>query len=169
MAPILDDLLTVQKPPDFPNKTADVDHGGGDDKIPSPPVGRRLADYSPPPASTAIWVVIAAITMTFAALTSALIVRQASSVDWRHLTLPRILYANTLVLILSSITLEIARHRLTAAKPTAERRPGHRGQWLYVTLFWVCSSWEGSGLRGCNCAHKAYIWRPTRIARFSMC
>ncbi|MGB7435052.1 MAG: cytochrome c oxidase subunit 3, partial [Candidatus Acidiferrum sp.] len=75
------------------------------------------------------------ITMTFAALTSALIVRQASSVDWRHLTLPRILYANTLVLILSSITLEIARHRLTAAKPTAERRPGHRGQWLYVTLF----------------------------------
>jgi len=134
MAPILDDLLTV-KPPDVPDKTADIDNGGGNEQIPVAPTGRRLADYSPPPSSTAIWVVIAAITMTFAALTSALIIRQASSVDWRHLTLPRILYANTLVLILSSITLTIARHRLTSSRSAGERQAGHRGQWLYATLF----------------------------------
>jgi cytochrome c oxidase subunit III len=135
MAPILDDLLTIQKPLDIPDRTADTDNGGGDGEIPTAPLGRRLADYSPPPSSTAIWVVIAAITMTFAALTSALIVRQASSVDWRHLTLPRILYANTLVLFLSSITLEIARHRLTSPKSTGEPQSGYRGQWLCVTLF----------------------------------
>jgi cytochrome c oxidase subunit III len=136
MAPILDDFLTVQKPPpDLPDKTADIDNGGSDDRIPAAPVGRRLTDYSPPPASTAIWVVIAAITMTFAALTSALIVRQSSSVDWRHLTLPRILYANTLVLFLSSITLEVARHGLMASKSAGKRQPDQRDRWLYITLF----------------------------------
>ena len=48
-----------------------------------------VKDYSPPPASTGIWVVLASITMSFAAFTSALIVRQGSALDWRHLTLPR--------------------------------------------------------------------------------
>ena len=42
-------------------------------------------DYSPPPSSTAIWVVLFAITMMFAAFTSALIVRKGSSLDWQGL------------------------------------------------------------------------------------
>src|ERR1700756_920876 len=73
---------------------------------------RWVEQYSPPPAITGIWVVLAAITMTFAAFTSALIVRQGASMDWHHLTLPRILYFNTLVLLASSVTLEMSRRRI---------------------------------------------------------
>src|SRR5580658_141496 len=74
----------------------------------------RMKDYSPPPASTGIWVVIASIAMTFAAFTSAIIVRQGGATDWHHLTLPRILYLNTLVLFASSFALEMARRKLGA-------------------------------------------------------
>lgn len=65
-----------------------------------------MKDYSPPPSTTGIWVVLASIAMSFAALTSALIVRQGGAKDWHHLTLPGILYLNTVVLIASSVTLE---------------------------------------------------------------
>ena len=86
-------------------------NGGGRNLAPAGGDRHRLKDYSPPPSSTGIWVGLAAISMTFAALTSALIVRQGSALDWRHLTLPGILYANTVVLLASSFTLELARRR----------------------------------------------------------
>ena len=50
-----------------------------------------------------IWVGIFAITMSFAAFTSALYVRQGSG-DSKHIVLPFILYANTAVLLISSLT-----------------------------------------------------------------
>jgi cytochrome c oxidase subunit 3 len=59
-----------------------------------------------------IWVGIFAITMSFAAFTSALMVRQGTG-DWRHIELPPIIYLNTVALLLSSITLERARSRAT--------------------------------------------------------
>jgi len=71
-------------------------------------------DRSPEPARTGIWIGLAAITMSFAALTSALIVRQGAANDWRHITLPVVLYFNTLVLLASSITLELSRRRVAA-------------------------------------------------------
>ena len=55
-----------------------------------------------------IWVAIFAITMSFAAFTSALFVREGSAGDWTHLVLPRIVYANTLALLMSSVTLHMA-------------------------------------------------------------
>src|SRR5438874_3697020 len=64
--------------------------------------------HSPAPALSGIWIAVGAITMSFAAFTSSLIIRQASD-DWRHLALPGILYLNTLVLLASSVTLELAR------------------------------------------------------------
>src|SRR5436309_5517054 len=106
---------TVHEPPKIerqrdPSQSHGGFNSGGQDLVP----GNLPAvkDYSPPPASTGIWVVLASITMTFAAFTSALIVRQGSALDWRHLTLPRILYLNTLVLFASSWALETARRRL---------------------------------------------------------
>jgi cytochrome c oxidase subunit III len=99
----------------------------------------RVKDSSPPPASTGIWVALASITMTFAAFTSALIVRQGSAHDWHHFTLPPILYLNSLIIIASGVTLEIAKKRIaifmagakmTGAK-TQEKTPTH---WLYITL-----------------------------------
>ena len=49
------------------------------------------------------------IVMFFAALTSAMVVRQGLSNDWQPFSLPPVLYASTLVLLLSSVTVERAR------------------------------------------------------------
>src|SRR5277367_364180 len=58
-----------------------------------------------------IWVGIFAITMSFVAFTSALFVREGAS-DWSHLALPNILYWNTLVLMVSSAPLVMARRSI---------------------------------------------------------
>lgn len=63
------------------------------------------------PSQTGVWVAVSAIAMSFAALTSALVVRQGSGADWQRFALPRILYLDTLILIASSYTLELARKR----------------------------------------------------------
>src|ERR1700739_3523075 len=88
--------------------------GNGDSRnlIPGGGPMRTVQEYAPPPASTGIWVVLAAITMSFAALTSALVVRKGGATDWRHFNLPAVLYLNTLVLLASSVTLEVSRRRL---------------------------------------------------------
>jgi cytochrome c oxidase subunit 3 len=67
------------------------------------------------PVETGVWIGIAAITMSFAALTSALVVRQGGAPDWQHFRLPPILYLNTAVLLASSVTLERARRRAARA------------------------------------------------------
>jgi len=69
--------------------------------------------------------------MTFLALTSALVVRKGASSDWQHFTLPSILYVNTLVLALSSATLEVSRRRMRRLRIQA----ASPARWLYVTLF----------------------------------
>jgi len=110
-------------------------HGGWRNRVPADGDLRRVRDSSPPPASTGIWVGLAAITTTFAALTSALIVRQGGATDWQHFTLPSILYWNTLVIIASSVTLEISRRRIAAYMGGLKDRSTHPALWLYITLF----------------------------------
>ena len=61
-----------------------------------------------------VWVAIFAITMFFAAFTSALFVREGSAADWTHLVLPPILYANTMMLLLGSLTLVMASRVVNA-------------------------------------------------------
>jgi cytochrome c oxidase subunit 3 len=91
-------------------------------------------EHGSPASITGVWAGITAITMTFAAFTSAMVVRQGTSNDWRHLVLPNILYCDTLVLIASSFTLQMARRRFAAltAGPTHDARPSLRA--LYGTL-----------------------------------
>ena len=89
------------------------------------------------PAQTGVWVGIAAITMSFAAYSSALIVRQGANPDWQHFTLPRILFFNTLVVLASSATLYVARPRSPATMDrtgtvTAVDVPHLK--WLNVTI-----------------------------------
>jgi len=109
--------------------------GTGGPRTPVPANGKlpTVKEYSPPPASTGIWVALASIAMTFAAFTSALIVRQAA-LDWHHLTLPRILYLNTVVLFASSIALEVARRRIGFVKGAAKNQDASQARWLYVAL-----------------------------------
>jgi cytochrome c oxidase subunit III len=108
---------TVHEPPQIePRRLPDEGHSGNGGEWNLVPVEgdlRAVEDRSPEPAKTGIWVALAAITMSFAALTSALFVRQGSGMDWQHFTLPPILYANTLVLLASSVTLELARRRIS--------------------------------------------------------
>lgn len=90
------------------------------------------------PAQTGVWVGIAAITMSFAAYSSALIVRQGAYPDWQHFTLPPILFFNTLVVLASSATLFMARARTgtTAARPgsgAADIDAPHL-TWLWLTI-----------------------------------
>ena len=126
---------TVHEPPKAePRRPSDSGNGGWRNLVPADGDLRAVEDYSPPPASTGIWVVVYAITMTFAALTSALIVRKGSSLDWQHFTLPSILYFNTVLLLGSSVTLEISRRRV-ASFMGGKAIPGESpARWLYVTL-----------------------------------
>ena len=126
---------TVHEPPKIePRRPRESGNGGWRNLVPVDGDPRVVQEYSPPPASTGIWVVVYAITMTFAALTSALIVRKGSSFDWQSFTLPSILYLNTVLLLGSSATLEVARRRV-ASFMGGPAVPGESpARWLYITL-----------------------------------
>ncbi len=126
---------TVHEPPKLDLERLPGQGGGSWRNIP-PASGdlRRVKGSSPPPASTGIWVGLAAITMTFAAFTSALIVRQGASNDWHHFTLPSILYLNSLIIVLSSVTLEIAKKQIVTFMNTSKTEEGAPSRWLYITL-----------------------------------
>jgi cytochrome c oxidase subunit 3 len=134
-------MATIIQPPPIeaeePRRLG-IDDGGSGPGGPRIPVsGAREAkavdDRSSEPVRTGIWVGLAAITMTFAALTSALFVREGAANDWHHLRIPPLLYLNTLVLLTSSATLEVARRRVAAfVKGRLPRRDAMI--WLYATL-----------------------------------
>ena len=88
----------------------------------------------PSPARTGVWIGIAAITMSFAAYTSALIVRQGATPDWQHFKLPPILYLNTLLLLASSGTLERGRRLILQETPWRAASASRGTAWLVVTL-----------------------------------
>src|SRR5580704_281667 len=70
---------------------------------------------------TGITLTIGAMMMFFLALTSAFIVRRGTNNDWQAFVLPRVLWANTLVLLASSATLELARRQLLRGATAAFR------------------------------------------------
>jgi cytochrome c oxidase subunit III len=78
--------------------------------------------------------------MFFAAFTSSMIVRQGVSPDWMHFQLPRVMYLSTLLLLGSSLTVELARRRFggvpdspEAAGAAAKSFSGKGMYWMYVT------------------------------------
>ncbi len=75
----------------------------------------------------AVWIAMGGIGMFFAALTSAMVVRQGLSGDWQPFSLPPVLYASTAVLLASSLTMERARREMVAIRDDGLRR------WVNVT------------------------------------
>jgi cytochrome c oxidase subunit 3 len=73
------------------------------------------------------WVLLAAVVMLFTSLTSAYIVRVGATNDWQPLPMPRVLFVSTLLILFSSLTIEIARRRLKAHSRDAYVR------WLVIT------------------------------------
>jgi cytochrome c oxidase subunit 3 len=127
---------TVHKPPQVdPRRAPDHGNGGGGSLVPADGDRRLALDYSPPPSSTAIWVVLFAISMMFAAFTSALVVRKGGSGDWRSFQLPSILFFNTLILFASSVSLEVSRRRIALFVGDVQAHVESPARWLYVTLF----------------------------------
>jgi len=75
-----------------------------------------------------MWVALASIVMLFTSLSSAYIVRAASSSDWYPLPMPRILLLSTALILVSSGTLEVARRQLKSVAGNAYK------SWLLITL-----------------------------------
>src|SRR5260370_33092980 len=109
--------------PTPPPGGGDDGDGGGDDR-------NRHRKWSPSPKrySTAIAIGIVSILMFFMALASGFIVLRRGSELWVTVHLPRVLWANTCVLLASSFTLESARRRLDLAEP-----PGCSKFWLMTS------------------------------------
>jgi cytochrome c oxidase subunit III len=117
------------------------DHGSGRPPERTPCPGHVTQSGSPSQKSeTGMLVAVSAIGMSFAAFTSAMFVRQDSSTDWQHFRLPYVLYLNTLILIGSSVTLQLSRQRFAAIPRAADRRStavkvllASGVYWLYLT------------------------------------
>ena len=126
---------TVHEPPKIGSgRYGTPDNSGGNGNLVPASGNLRAVDDSSPASRTGIWVGLAAITMTFAAFTSAMVVRQGSSMDWRHFVLPSVLYFNTVVLLASSVTLELARKRVRMFMQGLHQRREASLLWLYITL-----------------------------------
>lgn len=124
---------TIPEPPKIEAPERGHSGNGFRNLVPNDGTTRVVQECAPPPARTGIWVFIAAVSMTFAAFTSALIVRQGAATDWYHLTLPRILYWNTVVLLASSVTLQLSRRRVAAFMGGLKSLDLNPARWLYIT------------------------------------
>jgi cytochrome c oxidase subunit III len=123
--------------PDIELVIENIGSGGGGGK---PPTGSNDGDDGEddkhrrkgPPSlnrySTAIAIALVSILMFFMALASVFIVLRRGSNVWVAFHLPPVLWANTVILLASSFTLELARKRLALADPS-----GFRKFWLLTT------------------------------------
>ena len=108
---------------------------GGGPKIPGPNGNGRKhhGDFRDPESQgnryrIGMWVGLASVAMMFTSLSSAYIVRSASSNDWTPLPLPRVLLVSTALILASSVTLEAARRKLKTGLNALYKR------WLLVTV-----------------------------------
>jgi len=74
----------------------------------------------------ATWILMIAVTMLFAGLSSAYIVLRGVP-EWQNITVPRLVWANTLVLFASSVAIEFARSAVRKDQLDAVR------QWLAIS------------------------------------
>lgn len=74
-----------------------------------------------------LWIGLASITMMFVALTSAYIVRRSGG-NWQEFRLPNMFYVSTVVILLSSMALEMSYKSFLAEKAKVYR------SWLVVTM-----------------------------------
>jgi cytochrome c oxidase subunit 3 len=112
------------------------------------PARKRQLGASRRAAFAALCVIFAATGMLFLALGAAFLGRRAGSEDWVHTPLPAVVWANTGVLLASSITVEWARRSL---------RDGHR---VAFTRIWIA----GAALGALFLAGQAQAWRDLAAA-----
>src|SRR5688572_26200595 len=74
----------------------------------------------------AVWILLTAVTMLFAGLSSAYIVLRGVP-SWQNITLPAMVWVNTLLLLASSVSIELARAAVRKNSQSGVR------QWLGIT------------------------------------
>src|SRR5262250_1491674 len=97
MPTLVEDRKEIILPPPPP-----VDHGGGDDS------GNSGHSFPVSKGQIGVWILLTAIIMLFAGLSSAYIVLRGVP-NWQNIELPSLLWPNTLVLLLSSVAIDISR------------------------------------------------------------
>lgn len=105
---------------------ADGRGGGGDDGKNQPKKRPSANRYY-----TGVAIGIVSVLMFFMALASAFLVRKGST-DWIPVRIPTLLWCNTVVLLASSGTLELARKRLASGDAQ-----GFRNFWLLTTVLGI--------------------------------
>jgi cytochrome c oxidase subunit III len=122
------ELIIEKKPSDGGggNLPPTGNDGGGDD-------GKRPRQWKPSPKRyyTGMALGIVSILMFFMALASAFLVRRGSG-DWIPVHIPTLMWINTVVLLASSATLEMARQRLAQGRLST-----YRNLWLGTTILGV--------------------------------
>ena len=111
--------------------------GGDEDR------DRPIPGSSRQTSITGIIVLMCASIMTFASFISAMVVRRGLNNDWGHIGLPRILWWNTGILILSSIAIDTGRRLLRRNKCSA------------FNWFWSAGTLLGAGFH----AGQVIAWR----------
>ncbi len=96
-----------------PVQTPPLPEGGGGGDDPNPNRGAQRVT-----SLVGLAVMMTASVITFGALAFALIVRRHASHDWVKMPLPAILWPNTVVLLVSSVFLDVARRQLPAQRRT---------------------------------------------------
>ena len=97
----------------------DVPAGGDDDGDDSGGESRGTPQRA---YFTVVQLALAGIVMFFMALTSSFLVRKGLANDWVAFNFPRILWLNTLILLASSLTIQIARRQLRGHQRAAFKR-----------------------------------------------
>jgi len=125
-------LATLPKPPDLQPELKEDEvlapstggsgpgfRGGDVDDWDDDWRARFYARHRPVPPDvyrTGVLYAIVSIVSLFVTLTALLAIRWVASKEWRPIELPKILYANTIVLVVSSLTLQVARVHLDDAR-----------------------------------------------------
>lgn len=89
---------------------------------------RKDSDFSPQQYRIGMWVVLAAVMMMFAALTSAYVFRADRTQSWQSFQVPSLMWVSTALILTSSGAYEVARRALK------KNRDGTYRTWLIVSL-----------------------------------
>lgn len=112
-----------------------------------------------------MWVGLASVAMMFTSLSSAYIVRSGTANDWIPIAIPKVMFASTALILISSVTVELARRKLKRSLQAAYSR------YLLITallgLGFLASqwfSWKGLAAQGIYVAsnpHSSFFYLLT--------
>lgn len=140
--------------------------GGGDFVLPRDEEGDPPRGFAADAGRFGLWLFLGTVAMLFIGFTSAYMVRRAAA-DWVPLASPPpILWANTLVILASSILVEGARRALAGRRPGAALRFAAAGVAGLVFLAGQFATWRtlaAAGVFLSSSPHHAFLYVLTGV------